>query len=118
MGCFSLVVLLAMVIISMALFTIYHILSVENITLPCEEYLLQNEIQPIIVPFLPLTKDNVRKCIEKEVKNQRLFPTKEEIEEILGQIAFFGEDFSLLSKNGCKQIPSKVGVFFGDKLNY
>lgn len=65
------------------------------------------------VPFLPLDKNSVLKCIEEELKKYKKIPFKEIVNEISNEIVFYtlegkGYQYSI---SGCKRVASKVIPF-------
>lgn len=65
------------------------------------------------VPFLPLDKNSVLKCIEEELKKYKKHPFKEIVNEISNEIVFYtlegkGYQYSI---SGCKRVASKVIPF-------
>ena len=75
-------------------------------------------VKTVVVPFLPLTRDHVRQCILKEVREQGLSASSKEVDRILAEVGFFSQDFPALSKTGCKQIAGKVDLILGGQDPY
>lgn len=67
-------------------------------------------LEPVLVPFLPLTRDHVRQCIQKEVAAQHGggVATKQDVKVILEELSFFSDTFPIFSRTGCKRVSSKV----------
>ena len=84
-----------------------------QVVIPTENYLIANGIPVKVVPFLPLSREHVTKCIEKEVSGLQLSARPQDIENILSEVPFFTADFPVLSKIGCKQVAAKVNLFLG-----
>ena len=70
-----------------------------------------------IAPFLPLTREEVRQCIEREGVEQRLNLTPNDIDRVIEEVQFFFAEQSEFSRSGCKQIAGKVDRFFGGGKN-
>ena len=56
------------------------------------------------VPFLPLMKQHVLKCIENEFNRRRKFPIENLVKNILEELRFTNE----ISVSGCKRVIEKV----------
>lgn len=65
------------------------------------------------VPFLPLDKNTVLKCIEQELKQYNKIPFQEIVNEISNEIVFYtleGKDYQY-SISGCKKVSDKVALW-------
>ena len=72
-----------------------------------------------VVPFLPLTRDHVKQCISREVMRQELRASEGQVEMIVSELEFYEtreSDQVALSKNGCKQVASKVDYHLGGQF--
>lgn len=64
------------------------------------------------VPFLPLMKEHVTKCIHAELRKRR-HPVEDEIvERILQSLEYGPDDVGLYSKSGCKRITKKIDLYY------
>ncbi len=83
--------------------------------LPCVSHLRRSGVRVRAVPFLPLSREHVRQCARREIRSQGLDATEEDVEAVVGQLAFFSEDFPVLARSGCKQVAGKVDVYLGGR---
>ncbi len=83
--------------------------------LPCVSQLRRSGVRVRAVPFLPLSREHVRQCARREIRSQGLDATEEDVEAVVGQLAFFSEDFPVLARSGCKQVAGKVDVYLGGR---
>ncbi|CAB4069021.1 TOR1 [Lepeophtheirus salmonis] len=76
------------------------------------DVLLKRGIRVSIVPFLPLTRDHVRKCIAREMNLQGIsyFP-QSEVNNFMEEMSFFASDFPIFSSVGCKKIHHELSVY-------
>ncbi|PRD23019.1 UNVERIFIED_CONTAM: Torsin-1B [Trichonephila clavipes] len=67
------------------------------------------------VPFLPLEKVHVKKCVAHELQLRRLKNINNKlIDKISSQIIYYPPQFELFSVSGCKKISHKVDVYAYD----
>ena len=74
-----------------------------------------------VVPFLPLTRVHVKQCVSKEIMRQELRASEDQVEMIVSELEFYAtreSDQVALSKNGCKQVASKVDYHLGGQFPY
>uniref|UniRef100_H2Y5F7 Torsin-1A C-terminal domain-containing protein n=1 Tax=Ciona savignyi TaxID=51511 RepID=H2Y5F7_CIOSA len=64
------------------------------------------------VPFFPLEREHVEKCIKDEIKklNLKRQILSSEVNEIMDELQWIPTDLRLYSKSGCKRIAQKVGL--------
>lgn len=62
------------------------------------------------IPFLPLEKEHVEKCIKVAFLKRKVTPTKEMVEEALSHMTFDPPPHNLYSKSGCKRIEHKISM--------
>jgi len=77
--------------------------------------LISHHLVDFFVPFLPLERQHVRKCIEErydfvmETDESDYSLTRNEIvDQVLDQIEFFPPDSLLYSISGCKRVPQRL----------
>lgn len=77
--------------------------------------LISHHLVDFFVPFLPLERQHVRKCIEErfdlvmETDQSEYSLTRNEIiDQVLDQIEFFPPDSLLYSISGCKRVPQRL----------
>lgn len=98
---------------------ITQMLSDANIKLPMESHLRENGFQTTLVPFLPLTREHVTKCVIKEMLAQGGgVPSRQDIRLILEEMEFFSESFPIFSTSGCKRIAGKVSFLLASKESF
>ena len=62
------------------------------------------------VPFLPLEKSHVKRCIETDLKEKGHAVKSEMVDHIADQFQYFPDWLPVFSKTGCKQVTSKVDL--------
>ena len=62
------------------------------------------------VPFLPLEKSHVKRCIETDLKEKGHAVKREMVDHIADQFQYFPDWLPVFSKTGCKQVTSKVDL--------
>lgn len=76
----------------------------------------------VFVPFLPLGRQHVRRCIIDEIDLQGETLTQQYresiIDTILDEIAYFPEETQIYSKSGCKGVHDKVINYIGPQILY
>lgn len=84
-----------------------------------ESSLLRRYSIGVFVPFLPLEREHVKKCIYNEIQTQNVIPDNLDslIEEIADEMTFFPDDLRLYSKSGCKGVHDKVINYIGPPVN-
>ncbi|GIY83189.1 torsin-1A [Caerostris darwini] len=78
--------------------------------------IVEKNLIDVYVPFLPLEKIHVRKCIIHELKLRGLNMNDELINKIASQIIYYPQQFEIFSISGCKKISHKVDVYASDEL--
>lgn len=79
---------------------------------------IQHNVIDHYIPFLPLEKDHVIKCIENEYNyaKQRNYQVSSMVsfddlkESVLGGMTFIPPEY-IFSSSGCKRVKSKVGTY-------
>jgi len=84
-------------------------------TLPLYSSLREFGVEVRLVPFLPLTRDHVRQCIQQELKKAGAAMSNTEITSLLDQLQFFSKEFPVFAQTGCKQVASRVGLALGGR---
>ncbi|XP_013419992.1 torsin-1A-like [Lingula anatina] len=62
------------------------------------------------VPFLPLEKTHVKRCIERDLKEKGYAPSEKLVQYISEQMFYFPEELPIFSKSGCKRVNTKVDL--------
>lgn len=62
------------------------------------------------IPFLPLEKEHVEKCIKVAFLKRKVKPTEQMIEEAFSHMTFDPPPHNLYSKSGCKRIEQKIAT--------
>lgn len=96
---------------SLDLYTMTQAIRDNGYVIPTLDTLQDQGIPVKVIPFLPLTREHVRQCVEKEIARKGYPSTLQDIEKILGEMRFFTDDFPVLSKSGCKTVANKVNLF-------
>lgn len=73
----------------------------------------QSEIKTTIVPYLPLTREQLRQCVRHEFHKQGRDAVDSDVDAIVEDVGFSSSDFPVISKTGCKRIATKVDYFLG-----
>ena len=98
---------------------ITQMLSDANIELQMESNFRENGFQTTLVPFLPLTREHVTKCVINEMLAQGGgVPSRQDIRLILEEMEFFSESFPIFSTSGCKRIAGKVSFLLASKESF
>lgn len=91
--------------------------GINNDTLPLVSVLKSHGVHVDIIPYLPLTREHVRKCIKREMHLQGSIASYHDINSILDQTGFFSSDFPIFAKTGCKRIVGKVDIILGGRAD-
>ncbi|XP_041090313.1 torsin-2A-like [Polyodon spathula] len=70
--------------------------------------IIQEKLVDSFVPFLPLTRCHVERCIRRELCLRGQCHRRDIIEAITGAMTFSPERERLFSHSGCKTVPAKV----------
>lgn len=73
--------------------------------------IVEKNLIDVYVPFLPLEKSHIKKCIAQELKLRGQKINKQIIENVASQIIYYPPQFELFSVSGCKKISHKVDIF-------
>ena len=79
-------------------------------------------VSTYIVPFMPLSRSVVRKCIMNDIKSRfpdehDLAPSRKIIDNLLQELKYFSDDFPVFSTSGCKTITAKLDVLLEESQN-
>jgi len=83
--------------------------------IPLHNALTDLNIPVKMVPFLPLTRDHLRRCAIKVANEQGMNISDEQLDTILDQVHYFSKDLPVFAKTGCKQISAKVDLMVGSE---
>ncbi|MGH0136727.1 UNVERIFIED_CONTAM: hypothetical protein FKN15_062358 [Acipenser sinensis] len=73
--------------------------------------IIQEKLVDCFVPFLPLTRRHVERCVRRELCLRGQCHRHDIIEAITGAMTFSPERERLFSHSGCKTVPSKVNYY-------
>ncbi|XP_070531899.1 torsin-2A-like [Ptychodera flava] len=65
------------------------------------------------IPFLPLTRDAVKQCVQRDLKQKRHEVTSSIVDQITEQLKFFPSNLGLFSVTGCKKVSPHVDLVMG-----
>ena len=87
-----------------------------------QNMLLARGVNLTLIPFMPLSRNIVRKCIVNDIKNRfpeqsDFTPSRKIIDNLLQELKYFSDDFPVFSMSGCKKITSKLDVILEDTHN-
>ena len=74
-----------------------------------ESLMITSDSIDFYVPFLPLEKKHVVRCIKEAFDELKTKPTKDLIDEVLQELRFGPEAEKLFSNSGCKRVAQIVG---------
>ena len=63
------------------------------------------------IPFLPLEKSHVKKCIETAIEERGRIPTEQLVAKVLKDIRFVPEDIERFAESGCKRLEEIISDF-------
>ena len=67
------------------------------------------------IPFLPLERKHVKRCIEDFIRNKYLTGRNEEfLESVANELEYYPPDTQVYSRTGCKRVHKKVDVLWND----
>ncbi|XP_071949082.1 torsin-1A-like [Antedon mediterranea] len=72
--------------------------------------LIDHHLISHFVPFLPLEREHVRKCIQQEMREQGWPQCTKTENEVLNYLTFGPEDFPIYAAKGCKNINEKLNL--------
>ena len=86
------------------------------------DMVLSRGVSTYIVPFMPLSRSVVRKCIMNDIKNRfpdehDLIPSRKIIDNLLQELKYFSDEFPVFSTSGCKTITTKLDVILEESLS-
>ncbi|KAI6658545.1 Torsin-1A-like [Oopsacas minuta] len=73
--------------------------------------LVSRQVIDASIPFLPLEKAHVRKCIERAIIDRGSIPIDSLVEKVLKDIRFVPEDLERFSESGCKRLDEIITDF-------
>ncbi|CAN8020004.1 unnamed protein product [Ixodes persulcatus] len=67
-----------------------------------------------VVPFLPMTRDNVKECFRRELSQMKagIEVPDDKLERLMEEIAFYPPESLAFSESGCKEVPIKLALNF------
>ena len=77
-------------------------------SIPLQSNLEDYSLPVQVVPFLPLTRDNVRDCTQKLFAEKNVVIKPFDVNVIVGQLTFFSLKHPIYAKHGCKPIATKT----------
>nr|XP_039270378.1 torsin-1A-like [Styela clava] len=76
--------------------------------------IIQKQLIDHFVPFLPLEKIHVRRCVEDEFKRAGVFNVSNEaLDSVLDELDWWPEKDKLYSKSGCTKVTHKTRLIHG-----
>jgi len=72
---------------------------------------IEKSLIDVYVPFLPMERSHVKRCIEREVEARNASLSEKQIQGIADELNYWPEDTALYSKTGCKRVAQKVDLF-------
>ena len=77
---------------------------------------IDSSLIDVYVPFLPLERKHVRRCVEKEARDRNISMrmSAEDTENIVNSLSYWPQDTKLYSTTGCKRISNKLDLFQED----
>ncbi|GFY66596.1 torsin-1B [Trichonephila inaurata madagascariensis] len=78
--------------------------------------LVKKDLIDVYVPFLPLEKKHVKKCILAELRSRNLRTDAAIVDRIASQLLYVPEEVELFSVSGCKKVNQKVDLFATDEF--
>lgn len=76
--------------------------------------LIRHHLVSAFVPFLPLERPHVERCIEDKLRERNVSETGEDRSRLIARIAdeltYFPSDSKLYSTTGCKRIVDKINL--------
>ncbi|XP_070559294.1 torsin-1A-like [Ptychodera flava] len=85
--------------------------------------LLEKNLISFMVPFLPLERSHVLKCIQDDLRakkfnldiNNRLSNDRKFINQIADELAYRPKEINAFSETGCKRVPEKVDLILNER---
>ncbi|EEC03429.1 torsin, putative [Ixodes scapularis] len=67
-----------------------------------------------VVPFLPMTRDDVKECFRRELSQMKagIEVPDDKLERLMEEIAFYPPESLDFSESGCKEVPIKLALNF------
>ncbi|ESP03688.1 hypothetical protein LOTGIDRAFT_171221 [Lottia gigantea] len=62
----------------------------------------------IIIPFLPLEKRHVKRCIQDAMEAREYFISESIVQEVMDEIVFYPQDEKIFTVTGCKKVSDKM----------
>jgi len=72
---------------------------------------IEKSLIDVYVPFLPLERSHVKRCIERDVAARNDSLTETQIQEIADELVYWPTDTRLYSTTGCKRVAPKVDLY-------
>ncbi|XP_077986795.1 torsin-1A-like [Glandiceps talaboti] len=80
--------------------------------------LIEKHLIDFFVPFLPMERSHVMKCIEDDLNAKGHPKDKNIIRQVADELQYFPPDSKLYSKSGCKRVSQKVDLIIGEKMGF
>ena len=74
---------------------------------------LSSDLIDHVVPFLPLDRSHVIRCIEAYMSTRRMTVTQYAVDTVLAELRFFPHDRPVFSITGCRQVAGKIDLIAG-----
>jgi hypothetical protein len=70
--------------------------------------LIDHNLISAFIPFLPMERQHVIKCIEDDMKLKNLQPDRQFMDKVADELRYMPHDVMLFSTTGCKRVAEKV----------
>jgi hypothetical protein len=79
--------------------------------------LIASNLVSAFVPFLPLERRHVRKCVMDDVESKQLEFTDAQVNAIVDELEYSPESTPLFSVPGCKRVTEKVNLYMSERFH-
>ncbi|XP_070581933.1 torsin-1A-like isoform X2 [Ptychodera flava] len=79
--------------------------------------LIEKHLISFFVPFLPLERSHVKKCIKDDMRSKGYRTDPDIIDKIANELQYSPQDSPVFSKSGCKRVSEKVNFVMFDFFN-
>jgi hypothetical protein len=72
--------------------------------------LLEKNLVSALIPFLPMERQHVKRCIEDDLRNKKKEVTEKIVNRVADMLQYYPDDTKLFAKSGCKPVSQKVDL--------